>query len=288
MSVPDVIRLNSVTVWLMAGLLLALAGCQSRVDLQSASSGSALMPQTLATAPWPVQALLPAAGHYPDLRVYIEGDGHAWATRSQPSTDPTPMHSLMIDLAVKDRHPAAYLARPCQFVMAANCEAGLWTARRFSPQVLAAMNMALDQLKRRLGVERFELVGHSGGGAIALVLAATRHDVVQVQTLAGNLDPDFWSRVQGLDPLQDAQLPLAWRTSLRIIAQRHFVGLEDPVVPPSVARSYVTALGGQCVEVLAIHADHARGYENSWAQNADRPVRCNVGADFSARASAQE
>ena len=239
------------------------------------SRDSALRPQTLATAPYPLQALLPTNGQYAQLRVYIEGDGHAWATRSQPSTDPTPLLSPMITLALRDTGPAAYLARPCQFLMAANCNVKVWTAQRFSAPVLAAMSAGLDELKHRYGVEHFELVGYSGGATIALVLAATRHDVEQVQTLAGNLDPELWTRLQGLAPLQSPLLPLAYRDSLRAIAQRHFMGLEDEVVPPAVARSYVSVLKGRCLEVVSIHAEHSGGFEDSWARYANVPVRCD-------------
>lgn len=266
--------MNMKKVWLVLCLIVLVTGCQSRIDLPALSRGSALSPQTLATEPYPLQALLPQAGHYPHLRVYIEGDGHAWATRSQPSSDPTPMHSLMTDLALRDVQPSVYLARPCQFIKGAHCDTGVWTAGRFSASVMASMNAALDQVKARYGVDTFELVGHSGGAAIALVLAATRSDVMQVQTLAGNLDPEFWTRLQSLAPLQNPVLPLTYRDSLSGIAQRHFVGLEDPVVPPSVAQSYVDALQGRCVEVIRVHANHLSGFEERWARYANVPVRC--------------
>lgn len=266
-------------MWVKSGLvtclILILGGCQSRVDLTTLTRESALTPRILVTAPYPLQALLPVEGHYARLRVYIEGDGHAWATRSQPSTDPTPMHSPMINLALHDTGPAAYLARPCQFVMAADCTVKVWTAQRFSASVVTAMNAGLDDLKRRYGVEHFDLVGYSGGAAIALVLAATRSDVAQVQTLAGNLDPEFWTRLQGLAPLQSPLLPLAYRDSLRAISQRHFVGLEDRVVPPAVSQSYLSALKGRCVEVVSIHADHSGAFEDSWSRYANVPVRCD-------------
>jgi hypothetical protein len=255
--------------------LLVVGGCQSRIDLAQVSHDSALTPQTVASAPYPLQGLLPVTGHYPHLRVYIEGDGHAWATRSQPSTDPTPVSSVMIALAVRDSQPSVYLARPCQFVLTAGCGIDVWTGGRFNASVLTSMSGALDELKRRYAVEHFELVGYSGGAAIALVLAGTRNDVTQVSTLAGNLDPEFWTRLQSLAPLQHPVLPLTYRAALRTIPQRHFVGLEDKVVPPAVADAYVAALKGRCVEVIKVHADHAGGFEESWARYANVPIRCD-------------
>lgn len=51
------------------------------------------------------------------LRVYIEGDGHAWQSRTRPSADPTPHNPVGLRLALADPSPAPllYLARPCQY-----------------------------------------------------------------------------------------------------------------------------------------------------------------------------
>lgn len=246
------------------------------MDLATLSRNSSLTPQTLTTAPYALQALLPVEGHYPRMRVYIEGDGHAWASRSQPSTDPTPLQSPMINLALLDAHPVAYLARPCQFVIDVHCSVEAWTAGRFGTAVLKAMNAGLDEIKRRYTVGRFELVGYSGGAAIALVLAATRQDVEQVQTLAGNVDPQFWTDLQGLEPLESPLLPLSWREPLSAIPQRHFVGLEDRVVPPAVVQSYVSKLKGRCVEVVTSNDSHSTGFEGGWTRYADLPIPCDL------------
>lgn len=96
------------------------------------------------------------------LRVYLEGDGHAWATATQPSLDPSPHNLLVARLAVDDPTPNAYLARPCQFVMAPTCEPALWTDRRFSQEVVTSLSQALDQMKQRYGNREYELVGYSG------------------------------------------------------------------------------------------------------------------------------
>ena len=72
------------------------------------------------------------------LTVYIEGDGLAWRSRTEPSADPTPHQALGLALAAAD--PAAnvvYLARPCQFTpMAANprCDKAYWTNKRFADE----------------------------------------------------------------------------------------------------------------------------------------------------------
>lgn len=260
--------------WAMSLCVLVLAGCVGRVDLDQASAGSALVPGTLATRPYPLAALLPPARSYSRLRVYIEGDGHAWATRSQPSTDPTPAASLMVPLALADSQPSAYLARPCQYVQAPGCVAALWTDQRFDQAQMQLMNAALDRLEQRYNVRSFELIGHSGGAAVALVLAGMRDDVVQVQTLAGNLDPAYWATLQHLSPLPNAVTPLMYRQRLQGIAQRHFLGDQDTVVPPAVAAHYLQALQGGCVEVVHVAANHAQGYDTAWQAHANQPIHC--------------
>ena len=264
---------------IVAGFIATgLGGCVSRVDLHEVARGSSLEPQVLTTTPYPLQALLPVGTTYPHLRVYIEGDGHAWATRTQPSTDPTPAMSLTARLAVEDTRPAAYLARPCQFISGPNCTQEVWTSGRFDASVISAMGAGLDTLKQRYGVERFELVGYSGGGAVALVLAATRSDVEQVQTLAGNLDPLYWAQMLNLSPLKKPVTPLHYRDALRHIAQRHFIGQDDEVVPPAVTQAYAAQLLGDCLQIVSAKATHSVGLEQLWSAYSNGPIACGVSA----------
>jgi len=262
------------TIILAAAVLASLTGCAGSIDLQETTRGSGLKLQTINAKRFNLQALAPPPGSYKHLRVYIEGDGHAWATGSQPSTDPTPHSSIMVTFAIQDRAPAAYLARPCQFVSSEGCGVALWTANRFSAPAINAMNSGLDELKRQFGVEVFELVGHSGGGAVALVLAGMRSDVGQVQTIAGNIDPIYWQAQKNLTPLVAPETPLQFSAKIRLIPQRHFIGLNDTVVPPAVAYSYVGKLHGECVSVVETSANHSTGFAQSWAQQSNQPIPC--------------
>ncbi|MGE8066186.1 alpha/beta fold hydrolase [Pseudomonas sp. NPDC089569] len=259
----------------IAGFMAAsLFGCAGSMDLHKLSSGTAFRLETLKTPEYTLQAMVPPPGAYKHLRVYIEGDGHAWATSSQPSTDPTPHTSLMASFAAADPTPAAYLARPCQFVMSPSCSVSTWTSDRFSSNVMASMDAALDALKREFGVEQFELVGHSGGGAVALVLAGMRDDVSQVQTLAGNVDPVYWTELNNLSALNNPITPLQYKERLKTIPQRLFVGSRDLIVPPAVSSEYVSKLCGKCIEISSINADHQNGYQAAWLSIASQPVEC--------------
>lgn len=208
-----------------------------------------------------------------ELTVYIEGDGFAWAERSRPSPDPTPLEPLALRLASLDPSPAvAALARPCQYRSAAArpqpvCDdPRWWTGDRFSTPVIDAVGHALDALKRRAGAERLHLVGFSGGAAVAVLAAARRTDVDSLRSVAGNLDPALVNRLHGVDPPGGGPSPTDAARALAGIPQIHFAGNRDRVVPPAVARSFAAAAGGRtgCVRVMAVDADHHDGWVGHW------------------------
>ncbi|HBP6379073.1 TPA: alpha/beta hydrolase [Pseudomonas aeruginosa] len=266
------------TQLLRAGLLASIAmasGCAMKpMDLTKASEGSGLKPVAVKTSLFTIQTLQPAAQQTQRLRVYIEGDGRAWITSRTVSDDPTPVKSLVPGLVVADPVPAVYLARPCQFVLGANCKQQLWTTHRFGKDVLQAASEVLDTLKSHYGARDFELVGYSGGGAIALLLAATRTDVSQVQTIAGNVDPNAWTELKGLTPLSGSMTPVDFADRLAAVPQRHLIGLNDTVVPPEVSQAYMLKVQPHCGETVFVDADHYSGFQSAWALYRDKPVKC--------------
>ncbi|SHL41818.1 alpha/beta hydrolase [Phytopseudomonas punonensis] len=267
---------------LLVGALLALAlgGCQSpqqRLGELAVQQDQRL--QTLDSKPFPL--LLGAPAHVPAaprIRVYLEGDGHAWSTPSQPSLDPSPRDLLVARLAFSDPKPSLYLARPCQFVTAAGCTTRLWTNQRFGDEVLNSLDQALDLIKARYGNRNFELVGYSGGAALALLLAVRRDDVTSVQTLAGNLSPRYWARLQHLSPLDGSLDPLDYRQRLAQIPQRHLTGAVDTLVPAAVMQHYLDGLGAApCLETASLAGvTHHTGWEKAWALWRQSPLKCTV------------
>lgn len=257
------------------GAAVTASGCAMQpLDLQGTSQGSRLKPVAVKTSKFTIQTLQPASVEGQVLRVYIEGDGRAWITSHTASNDPTPIKSMAPGLAVNDPHPSAYLARPCQYVQGTNCKQALWTSGRFSKEVIQAESEVLDTLKSHHGIQEFELVGYSGGGAVALLLAATRDDVKQVQTIAGNIDPTAWTELKHLAPLAGSLNPVDFADQLAKLPQRHFIGMNDTVVPPDVSKAYMLKVQPLCGETVFVNANHRAGYESSWAANRDKPVRC--------------
>jgi len=258
---------------------LLLVACQSpREALEALAGEHRRTVEVLATADFPLVISAPVGALRPGaLRVYLEGDGHAWATSSQPSLDPSPRRLLLAGLAMDDPLPSVYLARPCQFVSGERCAPALWTSERFSESVLLALEQALDQLKKRYGNQSFELVGYSGGGALALLLAGRRSDVLQVQTLAGNLSPAEWTRALQLTPLTGSLEPLHYRQYLARIAQRHLLGGDDRQVPGQVAAVYKGQLGvASCAQFVTLPGvGHEQGWAQAWQQWRGRPLGCS-------------
>ena len=182
------------------------------------------------------------------LTVYLEGDGLAYISARQPALDPTPVDPVSLRLALADpgAKAVAWIGRPCQYTQpehGRNCRAAYWTTSRYAPEVLDSMGTALDALKERSGNGQLILVGYSGGGAIAVLLAAQRTDVVKVITVAANLDLEYWTRRDGLSPLTGSLDP-ARQSGERLgrIPQIHFTGGQDRTVGTDVVRSYLRHL----------------------------------------------
>ena len=268
--------LPSRTALLLCGALLA--GCQAPLgQLQRLADEHGRQIESLTSAPFILTSSVPAIRPGQRLRVYLEGDGHAWATRSQPSLDPSPRNLLVARLALADPQPSLYLARPCQFQQTAACHTELWTSRRYGPEVVDSLDQALDLLKTRHGNQEFELIGYSGGATLALLLAARREDITQVQTLAGNLSPRQWTKMLDLTPLQGSLEPLEQRQRLTQIAQRHLLGSTDRVIPAALLEHYRTTRGpARCLETqLLPGVGHAEGWEQAWALWRQRPLNCS-------------
>lgn len=262
---------------LLLCMAMSTAGCANHSQkLYDEAKRENRLPAVFDTDTYRIQAVLPQV-RTEHLRIYIEGDGKAWATKSQPSTDPTPTVPLVSMLAAADPAPSAYIARPCQYISSDRCNIHVWTDLRFSRAAVASVSNAVDQAKRITGATTIDLVGYSGGGALALLVAAQRDDVTSIQTLAGNLTPAGWVRLQSLSPLQDALEPADFAPKLRDIPQRHLVGTHDKTIPPSLAAQYAASLGrSTCLQIVTVDASHENGWRSAWAQYRDIAINCGA------------
>jgi len=200
-------------------------------------------PLILQTSTFNLQSFIPKKLQQTDhLSIYIEGDGFAWVTKSTVSNNPTPINPLTLKLALADPNDnAVYLARPCQYInsqTSVKCRKQYWTSHRFSAEIIQATDQAISQLKQRYRAKNLTLIGYSGGGAVATLIAEQRQDVIKLITVAGNLDHQFWTKHHRISPLNGSLNPTNLAKNLTFVEQTHFVGKNDKVMPPSVARSF--------------------------------------------------
>lgn len=245
-------------------------------DLKMVAGEQSLVVHTLHAPPFSLVALSPQSSSGPVLRIYIEGDGRAWITRSQLSADPTPAHPLaLVLMKVDGMADKAYLARPCQYLQTEACANEYWSERRFSPEVIKSMNDAMDQLKSMGKYQSLELVGYSGGGTMALLLAAHRDDIHSIRTIAGNLDHKWLNEYHHVTPLAGSLNPPDFADHLASIPQQHFVGEDDLVVPVGAYQSYRRAFQDTgCLGMTVVSgADHGKGWKENWQHCLEeRPV----------------
>ena len=266
-------------VRLATGLLaMVLAGCAGAPPLAEREAKAASVAQhgglekfRLATTRFDLVGFRKTRAEGEPLTVFIEGDGAAWKTRNEPSSDPTPVSMTMLGVAAADPGPnTVYLARPCQFTGtvdgaagARNCRADLWTVARYGEEVVEAVNQALDALKAEAHAPAIRLVGYSGGGAVAALLAARRDDVTSLVTIAAPLDSAAFTAYHHVTALYGSLDPLDVATRIARLPQIHYSGGEDEVVPPMIAASFIRHMPARnCARQIVIPD---MGHRDDWA-----------------------
>lgn len=258
--------------------LLLVAGCagtgadERRDEALGLGRAAGFTAQRFTSGPFEIFALLRLQPNAQTVRVYIEGDGAPWPGPYSPPADPTPAPDVVLPMAIADvTGSVVYFARPCQFVRNGACDVRFWTSHRFAPEIVAAYGDALDELKRRAGARRVRLIGYSGGGVVAALLARSREDVEELTTIAAPLDTAAWTALHGLTPLV-GENPVAAPGRLATLRQRHWAGGRDNVVPPALVRSFAARLGQPAAAVEAKGYDHVCCWARDW-----RPDRQGFG-----------
>ncbi len=214
------------------------------------------------------------------LVIYIEGDGRSWIKKSILSRNPTPPYALGLRLAIQDPRSdtvIAYLTRPCQFTQQKptpdTCDAKYWSSHRFSEQVIANMNQAVDHILSTLPSNTtLELIGYSGGASVALLLAARRKDVIRIRTVAGDLNHDKMSTYHHTTPLLYSLNPIHFISNLKNIPQIHYIGTQDNIAPGYIAEDFMNKIkqnqnkNQPKPELIRVQATHQTGWEAQWAK----------------------
>ncbi|MFA7269114.1 MAG: hypothetical protein WC073_07210 [Sterolibacterium sp.] len=213
------------------------------------------------------------------LVIYVEGDGAPWLTPYHPPRDPTPLKPMSLSLALADPAPAVvYLGRPCQYLKAEalrQCDSTYWVERRFSPEVIAAYDEAVGRLKTSYSARSLRLVGYSGGGVIAALLAMRRDDVELLVTVAAPLAVSEWVAWHGASPLTGSLDPANIQADVLLPPSVHFVGGHDKTVPVPIVESFVHRKGGR-IEIVP-NFEHECCWAKEWERLLGRlPIQANT------------
>lgn len=201
-----------------------------------------------------------------ELHIYIGSDGTPW-DQNRHAADPTPRNPLALRLMLADAGPAIYLGRPCYHGVGSieECTSPLWTSARYSEPVIASMAAVIKDLSDERRVDRVVLIGYSGGGAIASLLAARLGNVSTLITVAANLDTDAWTTAHSYEPLFASLNPAQTGPIPQGVRQIHLYGASDSNVPHETTLAFL-ARNSNARAIEYPDFTHACCWESVWSR----------------------
>lgn len=173
------------------------------------------------------------------LHVYIDGDGTPWEGNRWVSRDPTSRNPMILDMMNADNAPSILLGRPCYHgPNDISCNSKYWTSHRYSEVVVNSMSNALNNWLLLNPYKNIVLIGFSGGGTLAVLMATNIHNISTLVTIAANLDVNGWSHHHNYKPLKGFLNPLELTPFPSSIKQIHFAGLQDKNVPAKIIKNF--------------------------------------------------
>jgi dienelactone hydrolase len=200
------------------------------------------------------------------LVIFIEGDGSPWVDRGRRiAADPTARVPLALELAVTTPASVLYLGRPCYLEVKRppECAQTLWTSGRYSSEVVASMSAAAAMYVTQHHFQQVLIVGYSGGGTLAALMATNVPHVSGLVTIAGNLDPDSWAQLHGYLPLQGSLNPALEPPLPGQLNQWYLVGERDRNVPAAATARYFARIPQDHIWSYA-QFDHTCCWARAW------------------------
>lgn len=260
-------KITSLGLIISMSLSLAIGGCTQNpsITLHNLAEKEGLTRLTLKTNNHDIEAYTSGnTSNTEHLHIYLEGDGNPWFKGREPAINPTTRNPIALKLMLQDPQPSVYLNRPCYALLSKEgarknriskddrCPSKFWTSGRYSQEVVKAMNEALDTIKERTGAKDFSLIGYSGGGALAVLIASSRSDVKNLLSIAANLDHAKWTQHFGYLPLDSSLNPIDYFPMGNNIERWHLIAKKDKTIPASILISAATSDVGS----------HIKEYEN--------------------------
>lgn len=204
------------------------------------------------------------------LHVYLDGDGTPWIGRHRIAEDPTSRNPLILDLMKQDHAPSVLLGRPCYYHASDldRCGNKWWTSHRYAQQIVDSMLEALDKWLAGKKVTRIVLIGFSGGGTLAMLMAPHIEYLARVVTIAGNLNVTAWAAWHGYTPLTGSLNPSDNIDGYRHIRQLHLAAGDDEAVPVALINAFAAAADAR----LIVYPDfnHTCCWETVWPEILDK------------------
>lgn len=200
------------------------------------------------------------------LHVYLDGDGTPWK-HGRIANDPTSRNPIILKLMAQDKQAAILLGRPCYHGLSQslNCQPSFWTSKRYSQTVVNSMGAVLERWLAQYPAKEIILIGYSGGGTLAVLMAEKLKRVKAILTFAANLDVKAWSFHHGYPPLSESLNPVDYQPLSNTIKQLHLAGGEDDNVPAFVIQNYVKKQH-KAVFKLYQEFNHYCCWEEQWQQ----------------------
>lgn len=219
--------------------VLSCVGCTSptqRTDREASAAG--LLTSIVQGTTFHHLIYARAAAGAATLNVFIEGDGIPWEGGRLPASDPTTRNPIALRMLIQSRDAAIYVTRPCYNEIADRaCDAQPWTFARYSNDTVESMAKAIGDYARTAGTKELRLIGYSGGGVLAVLIAERLTNVSAVVTIAANLDVAAWSTHHGYLPLRQSLDPASSALAHRW-NEIHLQGARDVTVPSATTRAY--------------------------------------------------
>ena len=199
------------------------------------------------------------------LAIFIEGDGVPWDGGRRPSLDPATSDPLALKLLARTSLPAAYVTRPCYHDMTGGrCTPERWTMERYSDEVVSSMTDVVRTAALQAKARSLVLVGYSGGGVLAVLIAERLDNVSAVITVGANLDTDAWTKHHDYLPLSGSLNP-ASSTAEHRWPETHLYGARDTTVPPATAAAYFKRYPAARRRIVEAN-DHVCCWVEQWPQ----------------------
>ncbi|OZG73899.1 hypothetical protein BTA51_08935 [Hahella sp. CCB-MM4] len=210
--------------------------------------------------------------------VVIEGDGRPWAAPGRLSLDPTSPDPLLLHWFDQWPGRAIYVGRPCYFgakevsppepsveiktgFRLTGCDPYWFTLGRYSDPVVQSM---VEAIQAGLKTDRpLILIGHSGGGTLAMLLAGRMSQVRGVITLAGNLQVTRWQESHSYTPLYGSLDPASEPVLPAKILQLHLAASRDNVISPDWIEHEAAR---QHADFLLWEGDHNDTWKQKWPE----------------------